>query len=473
MDGAVLRARDGDRVAFAELVEAAQEGLFGFLFRKLRNRHLAEDLLADTFLKAAHPAQLQGRALPGPHLAVHDRPPPGHRPPAQATRRGPVASLDGEEETDALVDPKADSPAGRANRDHAAAVVRKALERLPARYAEALDLLYLQGMDRNEVAVVLGCSANAASSLLTRRTTGSKRKWPARTCENVGRGPRISRRDGPTPRTEQPLTIGPTHVRTDRSRPGFRCPGEPAHRNPAGMAKVYLPAVPRLWKVALGQCAYVPAERRHLAACLHCQHRAGEVERQAGVAGGKPAEAPRIFRRPAVGSRQEGRPLPHLSRRSRFGRQADARQGRRKLAPGGTPPLAGRDAAARGAGPAACVQSWFAPALATGGRATARLCLGAAPFAEATFLSLEPLASSDLKTEHLTPLRDALIASAGDAPTMAAWQEWGKVVLKAGQLPPAVRAGSCANCTASAPRRHPKLPVSALSAQTLVGWHRH
>ena len=66
------------------------------------------------------------------------------------------------------MDPKADSPAGRANRDHAAAVVRKALERLPARYAEALDLLYLQGMDRNEVAVVLGCSANAASSLLTR-----------------------------------------------------------------------------------------------------------------------------------------------------------------------------------------------------------------------------------------------------------------------------------------------------------------
>ena len=65
----LLRARDGDRAAFAELVEAAQEGLFGFLFRKLRNRHLAEDLLADTFLKAwrtlpnykAEPA----RATPG------------------------------------------------------------------------------------------------------------------------------------------------------------------------------------------------------------------------------------------------------------------------------------------------------------------------------------------------------------------------------------------------------------------------
>ena len=55
----------------------------------------------------------------------------------------------------------------------------------------------------------------------------------------------------------------------------------------------------RLWKVALGQCAYVPAKRRHLAACLHCQRRAGEVERQAGVAGGKPAEAPRIFAPPS------------------------------------------------------------------------------------------------------------------------------------------------------------------------------
>ena len=117
-------------------------------------------------------------------------------------------------------------------------------------------------------------------------------------------------------------------------------------------------------------------------------------------------------------------------------------------------------------GPAACVQSWFAPALATGGRATARLCLGAAPFAEATFLSLEPLASSDLKTEHLTPLRDALIASAGDAPTMAAWQEWGKVVLKAGQLPPAVRRAVVRELHRLGPPPAPeKRQLSALSAR--------
>jgi RNA polymerase sigma-70 factor (ECF subfamily) len=132
---------------------------------------VTEDLLAETFLKAwrtlsnYNPSRCQGntwlfmiaRRLIIDHLR-------------KKSRRGEMQLGQGGEASrpEELVDHHAESVDDRAEREHAALIVRKALDRLPDRYAEALDLAYLQGLDRHEIAVVLGCSVNAASSLLSR-----------------------------------------------------------------------------------------------------------------------------------------------------------------------------------------------------------------------------------------------------------------------------------------------------------------
>ena len=48
----VIRARDGDRDAFASLVEATSDRMYGVAFRILRDTGLAEDAVQDAFLTA-------------------------------------------------------------------------------------------------------------------------------------------------------------------------------------------------------------------------------------------------------------------------------------------------------------------------------------------------------------------------------------------------------------------------------------
>src|SRR5229473_2541798 len=48
----VRAAQEGNRPAFAALVEAYWSRLFRWLFHLTRDRHLAEDLAQETFLKA-------------------------------------------------------------------------------------------------------------------------------------------------------------------------------------------------------------------------------------------------------------------------------------------------------------------------------------------------------------------------------------------------------------------------------------
>src|SRR4051794_30942111 len=48
----LMEAQTGRQAAFAQLVELAEKPIFGFIFRKVRDRHLTEDILAETFLKA-------------------------------------------------------------------------------------------------------------------------------------------------------------------------------------------------------------------------------------------------------------------------------------------------------------------------------------------------------------------------------------------------------------------------------------
>ena len=48
----IRHAQSGDRVAFAELVKAYYDRLYRWLYHLTRDRHTAEDLTQETFLKA-------------------------------------------------------------------------------------------------------------------------------------------------------------------------------------------------------------------------------------------------------------------------------------------------------------------------------------------------------------------------------------------------------------------------------------
>ena len=48
----VLKVKDGDRMAFSELVLRHQQALFHFIFRYVRSEELTEDIVQDAFIKA-------------------------------------------------------------------------------------------------------------------------------------------------------------------------------------------------------------------------------------------------------------------------------------------------------------------------------------------------------------------------------------------------------------------------------------
>ncbi|WP_072391993.1 sigma-70 family RNA polymerase sigma factor [Hyphomicrobium sp. CS1BSMeth3] len=162
-----------DRHAFARLVERHYGWALGFTDRMLGTRHEAEDMVQTAFLRV-----WQGAGRWEPHakfttwlyrvlynLCV-DR-----------LRARQTAS--GEPLDDALVERLADeAPTGeeRITSLQRGARVRAALDQLPARQRAALVLCYYEERSQAEAAALLGVSAGALESLLSRGRATLK-KW--------------------------------------------------------------------------------------------------------------------------------------------------------------------------------------------------------------------------------------------------------------------------------------------------------
>jgi len=69
---------------------------------------------------------------------------------------------------ESLEAPPADEPESAARRSELVALVQMALDQLPARYADALELKYLDGFSSQEIAGRLGIGDTAVQSLLAR-----------------------------------------------------------------------------------------------------------------------------------------------------------------------------------------------------------------------------------------------------------------------------------------------------------------
>ncbi len=166
----VLRVRDGDRDAFALLVERHKRGIANFIGAAVRSPDVA-DLAQETFLRAyAHLGTFNpelgrfstwlyhiARNVVRTHLG-------------RSLRRPATAEL-GDERTleNSLPDASTDAdPCGGVLRAEAEAEVRAALADLPERTRTVLSLRYYDNMDYQTIATTMGLSLGNVKTLIHR-----------------------------------------------------------------------------------------------------------------------------------------------------------------------------------------------------------------------------------------------------------------------------------------------------------------
>jgi RNA polymerase sigma-70 factor (ECF subfamily) len=170
----MLRIRDDDAGAFAELVERYQQRLVTVMHHLVGNKEEAEDLAQEVFLRVYRVRKkyrprakfstwlftianrlalnaLRSRLRrPAVRLDVRDSGPLGPRPAEQ------------------LVLDQTDQPGDRMDQEELAAVVHQALDGLNERYRMAVLLNKFEDMNYAEIAEVMELTATAVKSLLSR-----------------------------------------------------------------------------------------------------------------------------------------------------------------------------------------------------------------------------------------------------------------------------------------------------------------
>ena len=149
----IVRARDGDRSAFAELVEHYWQRLFRWLFHLTRDRHAAEDLCQETFLRAfAHLNRFQ----PGTNFTawIYRI---GHNAFANQCRAARKREPLPEDLHDRGLGPVEDAVGREAAED-----VARALQQLPTDYRAALLLRVEEDLSFRQIAEVLGLTEETA-----------------------------------------------------------------------------------------------------------------------------------------------------------------------------------------------------------------------------------------------------------------------------------------------------------------------
>jgi RNA polymerase sigma factor (sigma-70 family) len=152
----MARVGDGDASALALLFDRYKERLFGFLYRLVGERSLAEDLLGETFLRIhQHGRQFRCGSGFAPwayriarNLAIREL---RHRAVCQRAAERLRQDV-----------PVEEPPEAGAERSELRAVVIAALRRLPEEQRSAAILREYQGLDYHQIAAVLGCSEQAA-----------------------------------------------------------------------------------------------------------------------------------------------------------------------------------------------------------------------------------------------------------------------------------------------------------------------
>ena len=159
-----MRVADRDRIAFEQLYYRYVRSVFGLALRRLRDRQRAEDAVQETFSAVWRSAGSykpeRGPAAPWLYAvarnAIVDRMRARHEPPGELPE-----TASGEP-----------GPAERAESSYVSWRVHRALEELPTREREVLELAYWSGLSQSEVAdflsIPLGTVKTRTRSALAR-----------------------------------------------------------------------------------------------------------------------------------------------------------------------------------------------------------------------------------------------------------------------------------------------------------------
>jgi RNA polymerase sigma-70 factor (ECF subfamily) len=151
--------REGDRVAFATLVERYRADLVQFLHRFLSSRAAAEDVFQDAFLQvhlAADSFDADRRFKPWLYTIAANKARDFHRKRKRrsaASLSTPVGSADGRETTlvDLLEGPSEEVDTGLLESERQQ-LVKEVVDNMPAHYREILLLSYFQKLSYNQIA---------------------------------------------------------------------------------------------------------------------------------------------------------------------------------------------------------------------------------------------------------------------------------------------------------------------------------
>lgn len=143
---------------FGALYREHSRALLDYVYRRTRDPHVTEDLVADVFVQALHArSSYEERGVPVRHWLLRIATNRVHR--WARSRRGTtnqeLAEFEALEGSDA---------GQHGNRER----VRRALFELPARDQAVLSLRYLEELSMQQVASVLGCREGTVRSRLTR-----------------------------------------------------------------------------------------------------------------------------------------------------------------------------------------------------------------------------------------------------------------------------------------------------------------
>jgi RNA polymerase sigma-70 factor (ECF subfamily) len=164
----MLRVRDGDQTAFAELTERYGNRVFGFLCRQVGDRAEAEDLTQEVFLRL-YRARSRYRARARFSTWVFHITQNVARNALRSRRRRPWMPLDGStlSEQGQPTD-RGEAPSRPLERCELAGVVRAAVAGLATRQRAAVELHQFEERTYAEVAAELDMTPKAAKSLLYR-----------------------------------------------------------------------------------------------------------------------------------------------------------------------------------------------------------------------------------------------------------------------------------------------------------------
>jgi RNA polymerase sigma-70 factor (ECF subfamily) len=149
----VLEARTS-MDAFAELYEYYVDGIYGYVLRRVGNGHDAEDITARTFekaLKSIGNFKWKGASFCSWLVRIASNSVVDHY-----RREGKTQKVDLEEVLPRLM--AEDDPTGGVEREEECKLLMNAMRNLPERYRVILELKFVDEIDNQVIAEMLGCT---------------------------------------------------------------------------------------------------------------------------------------------------------------------------------------------------------------------------------------------------------------------------------------------------------------------------